>query len=353
MSDLFAPGVYFGLAAEAYHADPALGSTSLKRLLTSGPDFWWNSPMNPARPEDGDDTPSLIFGRAVHAMVLEGREALDAVYERAPDPEGLLVTDEHMVAWLDANQDAVALLGEKVPRSKAGKAALIARLDPTARILDFIRAAAEGAGRIILPAEQYDRIVAAATMIRTNPALVQAFSGGVSEVSVFWDHDLGDGEAPIRCKARFDHLKVRAIGDLKSIRNIGRRPFIKACCNAIAVYGYDVQAAHYMEGRAELPRLVAAGKVFGEHDPEWLARVAASEETAFVFVFYQADSAPIAWGTQLSPGNPILEIGRTSADHALWTFADFRKRFGPEAAWVLTDPISELDLNDLPAWYGR
>lgn len=353
MTELFAPGVYFGLDAEAYHADPALGSTSLKRLLTSGPDFWWNSPLNPARPADDGETPSLIFGRAVHAMVLEGREALDAVYERAPDPDGLLVTDEHMVAWLDANQEALAVLGEKVPRSKAGKAALIARLDPTVRILDFIRLAADEAGRTILPAEQYDRIMAAGTMIRANPALVQAFSGGVSEVSVFWNHDLGDGGDPIRCKARFDHLKVRAIGDLKSIRNIGRRPFPKACCNAIATYGYDVQAAHYMEGRAALPGLVAEGRVYGDHDPEWLARVAASEETAFVFVFYQADSAPIAWGTQLSPGSPILEIGRTSADLALHTFRTFTKTFGTETAWVLTEPITELAIEDLPGWYGR
>lgn len=347
------PGIYFGLDAETYHADPALGSTHLKRLLTSGPDYWWHSALNPARPVDNDDTPSLIFGRAVHAMVLEGLDALRGFYERAPEPDGLLVTDADLTAWLDANPDAVAALGEKIPRTKAGKVALITRIDPTVRILDVIKEAAEEAGRTILSADDFDRILAAGTMIRANPALGQAFAGGVSEVSIFWNHIPEGGGEPIRCKCRFDYLKVRAIGDLKSIRNVMGLPFDAACRRAIATYRYDVQAAHYMAGRAQLPGFVADGKVFGEHDPEWLARVAASEETAFVFVFYQAAGAPITWATQISPGSPVLEYGRSSADQALWTFADFRKRFGSEAAWVLTEPITELDVNDLPAWFGR
>lgn len=347
------PGVYFGLDADAYHADPALGSTNLKKLLTSGPDYWWNSALNPARPETNEDTPSLLFGRAVHAMVLEGRPALDRAYMRAPEPEGLLVTDADMTAWLDANPEAVAACGEKIPRTKAGKAALIARLDPTARILDFIKAAADEDGKTILAGDDFDRIVTAGTMISANPALAQAFTGGVSEVSVFWLHDPGDGAAPIRCKCRFDYLKVRAIGDLKSIRNVKGLPFVTACRHAIATYRYDLQAAHYMAGRAALPALVAAGAVHGEHDPEWLARVAASPEAAFVFVFLQAAGAPITWATQISPGNPILDIGRSSVDLALHTYTTFMKDFGTERAWMLAEPITELDANDLPGWWGR
>jgi hypothetical protein len=340
---VFAPGVYFGLDADAYHADPALGSTNLKQLLASGPDFWWHSAMNPARPEQERDTPSLRFGRAVHAMVLEGRAAFDRGYGRYPEGDDLLVTDADMVAWLDARPEIVAALGEKVPRTKAGKAELIARLDPAARILDFLVAGAEADGIELIAGDAYDRIVTAGTMITANPALAAAFSGGVCE----------EGAEPVRLKCRFDYLKVRAISDLKSIRNVSGIAFPQACRRQIATYRYDVQAAHYMAGRAALPGLVAAGAVFGDHDPEWLARVAASEETAFVFVFYQATDAPITWATQLSPGNPILDIGRASADLAIHTYRTFVKAFGRERAWVLTEPISELDVSELPAWYGR
>src|SRR5262249_10632975 len=145
-------------------------------------------------------------------------------------------------------------------------------------------------GEHVLDGEDFDRILISGEMIARNPDLASALEGGMPEVSVFWRHVL-DG-FPIRCKARFDYLKIRGIGDLKSIRNWAGRPFAEACTRAIVDYRYDLQAAHYLEGRARVQGFVIAKLVYGDHDTAWLGRVAAAQSFAFQWVFYQADGAP-------------------------------------------------------------
>ena len=74
------------------------------------------------------------------------------------------------------------------------------------------------------------------------------------EVSVFWEHEMDDGFV-VPCKARFDYLKGRGVGDIKTIRNPYGRPFGEACMRHIVDYRYDIQAAHYLAARAELPKV--------------------------------------------------------------------------------------------------
>lgn len=350
---IHAPGIWLNLDADTYHSDPALGSTDVKRLLVSAPDYWWHSRLNPARPEDDGSTPSMIFGRAVHTMVLEGSEKFTSLYMREPSGEGLIVTDEDASRWIAENASRIPADVKTLPRSKSGKLALIHQIDPGVPIADIIKQQAEKDSITILKGDDYDRIVVASQMISRNPELARAFEGGMSEVSIFWEQPVPEAGTVIRCKARLDYLKVRAIGDLKSIRNVAGLAFPSACRRNIANYRYDVQAAHYMRARATLPDHVAAGAVFGDHDPEWLARVAAATEYAFAFVFFQATDAPITWACSLSPGNPILEFGEIDADRALLTYARFLERYGAEAAWILADPIAELDISEMPGWFGR
>lgn len=295
------PGIYFGLSDTDYHADGALGSTGMKRLLQSAPDFWWESPMNPARPED-KETPAKIFGRALHRAVLEGREAFEAIYSPTEFPGNV----------------------------KAGK-------DERAFIASV--------GKLALSRDDYDRILAASAFIRANPHLGNAFTNGMPEVSVFWERD------GIMMKARFDFLKLNAITDLKSIRNRNGKEFKKACRDAIANYEYALSADHYMEGRRQMARLIADGAVFGDHDPAWLSRVAANEVFAFVLVFWQAEGSPISHGFKLSPGNPMLGQARYWIDKAVDTYRRFLAEFGTDTAWILADPLDELDDSDMPIWW--
>lgn len=302
-----ADGIYFAMPDEEYFADAALGSTDLKRLLASGPDYYWHSRMNPLRPKD-TSTPARLFGRAVHKIVLEGRPAFEALYVRRPDD----------LARLTAKERAV--------------------LAPN--------------GQDVLDGEDYDRILVAGQLITKNPDLVTAFTGGMPEVSIFWTVTGEDG-FKVQLKARFDYLKARGIGDLKSIRNTRGIEFPSACRRAISDWRYDVQAASYLNGRAQFTRLASEGRVFGDHDPAFLSAVVGCIEFGFQFVFFQATDAPITWSTSLSPGNPILEHAAADIDRALLVYRRFMERFGPDAMWVLQEPVEELDVSAMPAWFGR
>lgn len=333
------PGIYFDLPEAAYHADPALGSTDIRRLRRSAADYWHHSARNPSRPSV-EPSPAQAYGRAIHLRVLEGHDKFLARYERAPEQEGLLVTDADLAEWLTAHGV------NKLPRSKSEKIVQALGIDPNVRILsEFERRAAE-AGREILKHPDFDRIIMASDLITQNPHLATAFSNGHPEVSIFWDRDDG-----VRCKARFDFLKIRGIGDLKSTRNPLGLDFPDACRRAIANYRYDIQAAHYLEGRRQIPQLL--DNVQGDHEDDWLEEVATTEEFGFVFVFFQAEDAPISWACSLSPGNPVLEIGRIAIEHAIERYKDFAQRFAPNEPWMLAEPVDELTVDQLPGYYGR
>jgi hypothetical protein len=299
-------GVFFNLPDAQYHDDDALGSTDLKRLLRSAPDFWWHSKFNPLRKPEEESTlsPALIFGRAVHKCVLEGRGFFEAHY---------------------------------APTDFAGN--LRAGKEERAEITE--------AGKVPLKREDYERILVASQFIRANPHLSEAFAGGYPEVSVFWEED------GIRFKARFDYLKLRAITDLKSIRNSRGIDFVEACRRRFADDRFDLQAEHYCHAREQIAGLMEKGLVFGDYDPDWLRKAAHEDPFAFVFVWWQADDAPITWACSLSRGSPILKAGRSGIEAAVHRYRSFMNQFGPDQAWVLTEPVSELDSEELPPWFWR
>lgn len=311
---MHAPGVYFGMAEDEYHADPSLGSTDIRRLRNVPYDWWWHSVYNPLRPAKDDDTKQVItkgdgraVGTAIHLLVLGSRAAFDAAYVRRP---------EHVKKVTDAVAEKIA------PR-----------------------------GQMILHADDYDRAVIAAAMIRANPTLGEAFSGGFPEVSVFW---LGEFEGrQIPMKARFDYLRQRVTVDLKSIRNNRELPFVEACRRRIAEARYDMQAAHYNDGRRAMRSLVAAGEIHGCPDPALLSRIAATAEWAYVIVFFQASDAPLTWATSLSPANPILQTAREHNKQALANYITDAERFGFGSPWLIAEPVEEMDINDIPAWGWR
>lgn len=345
----FADGLYFGLDEAAYHADLALGSSDLKRLATGPAEYWFASRLNPDRAPE-ETTPAQLLGKAVHRLVLEGEQSFAAAFEREATGEDVLRTDDDLASYL-VNECGVT----KLPRSKMDKIDLVHRLRaaPLSHppILFDIEFAALEAGRIILKAAAFDRIRAAAGSVLANPHLAQSFTGGAPEVSLFWTDEV-DGE-PVRRKARFDYLKPRAIVDLKSISTSRRGRFPALCRRALAEWDYPVQAAAYLQARARLPEIVATGRVYGDHDPAWLARVAAAEAHAFVFVFWETGAAPLTWGCALSPGNPVLDIAEVTVRDALGTYVAARRAHGLDRPWVEHEPLDEIDLDDLPRWWGE
>jgi len=311
---VFQDGVYFGLPEDAYHADPALGSTSLKQLATNPCAFWFDSPLNPNR--EDKDTPSKFFGTAMHKCVLEGREAFEARY---------------------------------APTQYSG----------STREGKNERAFIEASNKLPISFENWERILMADATVRANPHLVTAFTNGASEVSIFWTEEIlhpnGSGEyVSIRKKARIDYLRILASIDLKTAANERDIDFRIACRNAFSTFRYDVQVEHYNDGRQALRRHVAAGKVFGDHDPEWLEKVAATDVWTTVMVFLQSKGAPLVWATSISPQNRmILDHARIAIERAERNYIEWMDAFGRDTPWVLVDPLSELDINDLPPWFAR
>ena len=317
-------GIYFGLSDAQYFADIANGSSDMKRLSYSPSDWWWESRWNPLWEPD-KLTPALIQGRAKHVIVLEGRPKFESLYGRKT-------------------------LNYATKEGKEQRERYLA------------------AGKTPLDQDEYDRAIVLGEIIKANPYLSNAFDDAIgTELSVLW---MRDG---IKRKARFDCFKHRAIVDLKNISNDREIPFPKACLRYIDNYNGHVQAEHYREARLAMRGLLADGKVFGDdYDEDALAAAVAEPAFAWVWIFAQASGAPLTWSCKLSfeaaqewsdedgevhtdaeEINDIFRLGRVALDRAEKNYKAYVERYGLDKAWLLAEPITELDVSELPAWFVR
>lgn len=302
-------GIYLNLPADRYHRDPALGSTDLRALRRGA--------------KVTVDTPATVVGTAMHAMILDGKAEFQRRYVRRPDDsDGMTPSEKGAV-------------------TKAAKAKLREHQD-------------------LLHGDDYDLVCDVATIIAAHPDMNGCFEGALHEVSVFWTREDG-----VRCKCRFDGLKPRGIGDLKSIANENNLPLDVACMLDIKRRRYDIQAAHYMESRRQLPALVAKDLIFdwrmaeapsadgkvllniSKDDAAFLHKVAEQKTFAFQFIFVPKNGARTVWGCVLSPGNPLLDH---AAGHVEEAVAIFKKNpeFLTAPGWAIIKPVRELMAEDIP-----
>ena len=197
------PGIYPGVPAEAYHRRElgVVNKGALDRLARTPAHYraWVNGADEP-------DTPALVFGRALHALVLE------------PD----------MFAREWAQQPQFGDL-----RTKAGKAAR-----------DAWQTAHAGVG--VLSLDDWTKLHAMREAVMAHPVAGKLFTGGTPEATAVWI----DRRTGLVCKARFDQWRddLVLIGDLKSTEDAGPAAFARS----IARYRYHVQDAHYCAGAAAL-----------------------------------------------------------------------------------------------------
>lgn len=306
------PGIYFDLPEDKYHADPALGSSDMKRLAMSPARYWWESRLNPLW-EPGEQTPATIVGSARHCIAFYGEKTFRRRYGRKTE------------SWA----------------TKAGKE----------EKADF-----DAAGLTPLNEADFDRTLLTKKLIEANPYFRDTFAGPIAhEVSVFWT------SRGVPKKARFDGLKERAIVDLKNIANEREIDFRKACLRYLHNYQAHVQAEHYREARLAMAQW-APDKLITD---KWafVNDCIHSQEWAWVWVFLQKTGAPEVEGLQLTyrklPGgeemNPIFEAGRRLIDRAEANYLRCMEQYGPGTAWIEPRPIMELDTAQmtLPSWFLR
>jgi hypothetical protein len=308
-------GVYWNLDEDSYHADIALGSTDIRRLARDPREFWWGSRFNTISEEDDEESESKgkdakLVGKAMHAAVLEGREALEARFAPAFHKGNVKAGIEE--------RKIIAAEGKEPIRFKAWKRTLVA-----------------------------------SSIIRNDPYVGEAFNNTIgTELSVFWQCP----RTGMKKKARFDAVKMRALVDFKTITNRDDKVFEQLCHEHIGKYGYYTQAAYYLDAWDNIPTLLASGAVFNAPSPEHVARLkkaAANELTAFVFVFLQKAGAPLVWGTTISPGNGLIDNARDDIELAEANWKEYVAKFGTDQPWLLSKPLAELDINEIPAWTFR
>jgi len=200
--DDFKPGIYDNLPMDRYVADPCPEPSLSKGVII---DLTERSPLhahhNHPRLGGGGDSGSnrADTGSAAHAMLLGGDDAI--VFIDAPDF-----------------------------RTKAAREA---------------RDAARATGRI--PILQKDR-QALDDMVGPARERLAEFGAGTTEQTLLWTED---GDPPIWGRARPDWLTDdrRVIVDYKTAKNADPTKWIKS---AMLPGGYDIQAAWYLRGLANL-----------------------------------------------------------------------------------------------------
>jgi hypothetical protein len=335
------PGVYFGLPAADYLADPSLGSSDLKRLAAAPILYWHYSHMNPTR-SPSPDSAAKLRGRALHALVLQGEEGFKQAFAVKPSHEdypGCLVTLEDLKAKLRFLCEPTS--GTKHALSKRIKIKL-PDVVVFEDVLAIFKAVVERDKLEVITKDTAREVRKAAAAITSNPHLRRAFQGGIPELSVFWT------ENGVPLKARFDYVKPAAIVDLKSFANQREHSVDTAIRMAIGVFRHDVQAAHYFDAYAALRSLVKDGRVFGSCKlrPDWHKRLA--DETVFIWVFHSVD-APITRALQLSETSAALNRARREVAMAKRAYAECLERWGT-SAWFDDEPPRELTEEDMAPW---
>ena len=181
------PGIYDGISNADYHADPALGSTSLKTLATRTPAHWkWES-EHPVQKDAYD------IGTLAHSLILEGDTSLHQVID-VPDKLGN--------KW-------------KLPANEA-----------------------KAKGLIPVTPKEWASIEAMRDAVMAHEVAGPLYTGHRAEASVFWDED------GLTLKCRPDAWKPGLLIDLKTTRDANPNEFGKTAHD----YGYHQSAAHYIDG---------------------------------------------------------------------------------------------------------
>jgi PDDEXK-like domain of unknown function (DUF3799) len=187
----------------------------------------------------------------------------------------------------------------------------------------------------------YKRLSAMYDRVQKVPEHAHLFKNGFAEVSVFWR----DAETGLMCKCRFDYMRLRWITDLKTCDDSSRRSIYYE----FPKLGYDISAAMYMEGSAQIKRMLNSGQCKLPSDApfaKFLNEYKDIDGEQFVF-FFQCKKAPYI-ARALPMSHDIAVIGHEKYRKALGIYLDNLQRHGTTEEWDLGFPAFEdLTLNDV------
>lgn len=204
-------GIYEGIPDLVYHAIPYFSASYARRLI-----------INPAAAQiQLDESSNMVLGSAIHALKLEGRDALNARY-----------------AFLPADAPKKPTITQR----NAAKPSL----DTQNAIYYWDLFESQNAGKTILGTEDKEIVEGCCKAIDEHPCVIKRgmFKSGMNEVTIIYT----DRETGIRCKSRLDNLEDGFINDLKSTADSSSVAFHRS----IVKYGYHIQAGSYSIAAATL-----------------------------------------------------------------------------------------------------
>ena len=191
------------ISNENYHADSAISASMQKVMVAHGPKAYWNSFLNPDRPEH-KPTSAMILGTLTHCAVLEPNE-------------------------LEKRFIAVSSRTTKKGKEEAKEA--------------------EEKGMTAVTETDWSNAIKMRDAVFAEPYAKKLLSFGVAEKSYWWDDDISG----ITCKCRPDWLNKDTIVDLKTSRS-GANP--RDFAKAVATFKYHLQAKHYLNGIPQAKRFI-------------------------------------------------------------------------------------------------
>lgn len=227
------PGLYPDIPFKDYLAIPAVSNSYLSKM----------DKCPAAAKVEQEETPSLILGRAVHKVVLEGSKAFLKEFAVAPD--------------LDK-------------RTKAGKE-------------EFAAFQSANEGKQILTKDEGDKVLVIGNAVFKHPFAKKLLAENVTEQTIIWE----DRDTGLLCKGRPDCLPDEdkmVIVDLKTARGAGEKEFTRS----VVSYGYAKGAAFYHDGYGAATGIYLSDFVLIAVEPEEPYRVEV----------YVLDDEFVGWGRQ-------------------------------------------------------
>lgn len=328
-------GIHFGLDEDTYHADPGLGSTSIVELATSPPRFQYKR----MRPKLQVETEAMIWGRAFHCRVLEGREAFDYRYAKVPTPKDF----PDSLTTTDSIKDFLREHGQKLTGRKEDLIQRAKDIDECPPIFDEIleKWHDEHPDHQNLDDRQVQEIEDAVNNMQREPilnAVMQAgtLMDGAAELSIIYEVD------GIRRKARLDYAlpptkdRSASLGiDLKSYTTFKSGTPEGAAIKTIYEKAYEVQAAYYFQGIKEARSLLEQGKVFGDAPHSDFAKAFLfAEEFRWVWIMLRRDNGMVPTIISTPVTGPMFEHADAIIASALDEYKTYMSRFGPDQLWT-------------------
>lgn len=338
-------GVYFDMPEEVYHAAEGLSCSGMKVLRISPYHYWWQSHMNPARPEREEDTHAKLWGKAFHKLMLEP-EQFDACYAEAfnaEDHEGLLKTVDDMKEYCLTEGISSKGLKKKEDWQKA-----ILDANPSAPFYDKVKADYELAheGKEFLSAEAIQSLRTMVQMATLSPSVKKTLEGAISEVSFF----VKDPESGVMLKARMDAIKPKATLDLKSFANQRKKPIEDAARESISNYFYNFQYVIYDYIRELAQKKIEKGEIIVPDDKAYLFK---EKYPAFAFILTESDTPhytqiiEMQSGMDGSRGNVYFSNAWEGFRKYVNTYKGYQEKYGAEP-WIPEKNYEILEDEKIP-----